>query len=190
MPLNIKVTLPESLTGKGKIAEIDRLKPSILFEGGKALQELLAQWMVDLNSTRSKHGSNHFTPDGVHDPVVDGNTVSVPISIPGITRALHDIVIRPVEARALAIPANEAAYGISPRRYNVNHPKGSPDALFRPKDKDYLAKTDSAGNLVVMYVLKNSVTQRQDRTLLPSDEAMNEAFSNAVHDAVEAILNS
>lgn len=190
MPLNIKVTLPESLKGKGKIAEIDRLKPSILFEGGKALQELLAQWMVDLNSARSKHGSNHFTPDGVHDPVVDGNTVSVPISIPGITRALHDIVIRPVEARALAIPVNEAAYGISPRRYNVNHPKGTPDALFIPKGKNYLAKTDNAGNLIVMYVLKDSVTQRQDRTLLPSDEAMNEAFSNAVHDAVEVILNS
>lgn len=190
MSLNIKVTLPESLEGHGKIAEIDRLKSSILFEGGKALQELLAQWMVELNSARSRHGSNHFTPDGVHDPIVDGNTVSVPISIPGITRALHDVVIQPVEANALAIPVNEAAYGISPRRYNVNHPKGTPDALFIPKGKNYLAKTDNAGNLVVMYVLKDSVTQRQDRTLLPSDEAMNKAFSDAVSDAVEIILNS
>lgn len=189
MPLNIKVTLPESLTGKGKIAEIDKLKPSILFEGGKALQELLAQWMTELNSTRSKHGSNHFTPDGVHDPIVDGNTVSVPISIPGITRALHDVVIRPVEARALAIPVNEAAYGISPRRYNVNHPKGTPDALFRPKDKDYLAKNDG-GKLVVMYLLRNSVHQSQDPSLLPSEEQMASTVMEAISNAVEAILEN
>lgn len=189
MALEIKVTLPESLEGNGKIAEIDRLKTSILFEGGKALQELLAQWMSQLGSA-SRHSPPHFTPDGVHDPIVDGDTVSVPISIPGITRALHDVVIQPVEAKALAIPVNEEAYGISPRRYNVNHPKGSKGAMFIPKGKSYLAKTDDAGKLVVMYVLKDSVTQKQDRSLLPPDDEMNKAFSNAVSDAVEAILNS
>lgn len=190
MGLSIKVTLPESLQGKGKIADIETLKPFILLEGGKALQELLAQWMRDLNAARSKHGSDHFTPKDVHEPVVEGNTVSVPISTPGITRALHDIVIRPVEANALAIPVHADAYGTSPREYNRNHSKGSKGAMFIPKGKSYLAKTDDAGKLVVMYVLKDSVTQKQDRSLLPPDDEMNKAFSNAVSDAVEAILNS
>lgn len=189
MSLNIKVTLPESLNGKGKIADIETSKSSILLEGGKALQELLAQWMRDLDSARSKHGSNHFTPTGVHEPVVEENTVSVPIFIPGITRALHDIVIRPVEANSLAIPVHADAYGTSPREYNSNHPKGSTDALFRPRGKDYLAKNDG-GELVVMYLLRKSVHQKQDETLLPPNEEMNKAVMDAVLKAVEIILNN
>ena len=190
MPLSIKFTVPESLKGNGKIGQIVQMKSSILLVGGKALQELLKDWMRELSSSRSKHGSNHFNPSGVLEPVVNENTVSVPITIPGITRALHDIVIRPVEANALAIPVNESAYGMQPREYNNVHPKGTPEALFRPKDKDYLAKTDAAGNLVVMYILRKSVHQSQDSTLLPPDEQMNKAFSDSVHDAIEAILNS
>lgn len=189
MGLQLKVTLPESLQGKGKIADIETLKPSILLEGGKALQELLAQWMRDLNAARSKHGSNHFTPEDVHEPVVEESTVSVPIFTPGITRALHDIVIRPVEANALAIPVHADAYGTSPREYNLNHPKGTPEALFRPKDKDYLAKNDG-GKLVVMYLLRNSVHQPQDPSLLPSEEQMASTVMEAVSNAVKAILEN
>lgn len=189
MGLSIKVTLPESLKGGGKIANIETLKPSILLEGGRALQELLAQWMRDLNAARSKHGSDHFTPKDVHEPVVEESTVSVPIFTPGITRALHDIVIRPVEANALAIPVHADAYGTSPREYNRNHSKGTPEALFRPKDKDYLARNDN-GDLVVMYLLRKSVHQAQDETLLPPNEDMNKAVMDAVSQAVEIILNS
>ena len=154
MSLKIKFTFPPSLTGGGKIAEIDRLKPSILLEGGKALQELLAQWMRQLESSRSKHNSGHFSPSKVHDPIVEGDTVGVPIYVPGITRALHDIVINPIEAKSLAIPLHESAYGMSPREYNTRHPKGTAEALFKPKGKDYLARNDN-GNLVVMYLLRN-----------------------------------
>ena len=164
------------------------MKPSILLEAGKALQELLKDWMRELNASRSKHGSNHFKPSGILEPVVNDNTVSVPITIPGITRALHDIVINPVEAQALAIPVHASAYGMAPREYNNVHPKGSKEALFKPKGKYYLAKTDSAGNLVVMYILKKSVHQNQDATLLPSNEQMNKVFSDSVHDAIETIL--
>ena len=189
MGLNIKVTLPDSLTGSGKLKQVEDMKSSILLEGGKALQELLKDWMRNLDSTRSRHGSNHFNPSGIHEPVVDGDTVSVPIHIAGITRALHDVIINPVEAKALALPVNEAAYGMSPREYNLNHPKGTAEALFKPKGKDYLAKTDEAGKLVVMYVLKNTVTQPQDASLLPPDDQMDRTVMDAVSAAVEAILS-
>lgn len=189
MSLKIKFTFPPSLTGGGKIAEIDRLKPSILLEGGKALQELLAQWMRDLNDSRSTHGSNHYNPNDVLEPVVDGDTVSVPITTPGISRALHDIIIHPKEAQSLAIPLHADAYGISPREYNNQHPKGTPEALFRPKGKDYLAKNDN-GSLVVMYLLRKSVHQKQDASLLPPEEKMDAAFSDAVYEAIEVILNN
>jgi len=189
MGLNIKVTLPESLQGKGKIQKIEQAKPSILLRAGKVLQELLKDWMIELDSSRSKHGSHHFTPQGIHNPIVDNNTVSVPIYIPGITRALHDIVINPVEAKALAIPVHADAYGIQPREYNARHPKGTKEALFRPKGKDYLAKNDN-GSLVVMYILRQTVHQPQDSSLLPPDEQMNQAVMEAISDAVEAVLNS
>ena len=188
MGLNIKVTIPETLKGEGKIEKLESAKESILLAGGQALQKLLRNWMRELNSSRSKHGSNHFTPSGIHEPVIEGNSVSVGIFIPGITRALHDIVIRPVEAQSLAIPMHADAYGTTPREYSNNHPKGSPEALFKPKGKDYLAKNDN-GSLVVMYLLRKSVHQNQDPTLLPSSEEINKTVMDAIHGAVEAVLS-
>ena len=187
MPRKIKVTRPASLTGSGKLAEVEKNKESILLEGGKALQELLADWMDNLNSARSKHGSNFYNADDVQSPVVDGDTVAVAITTPGISRAFHDIIIRPKEAQTLAIPLHADASGISPREYNNIHPKGTPEALFRPKGKDYLAKNDN-GSLVVMYLLRKSVHQPQDRSLLPSDDEMDTAVMDAIHGAIEAIL--
>jgi len=188
--LTLSFKWPDSLKGKGKIEAIVKNKPSILLEGGIALQELLAEWMRQLNSARSKHGSNHYTPDGIQAPRVEGDKVAVPITIPGINRALHDIVINPVEAKQLAIPVHADAYGISPREYNTIHPKGTAEALFKPKGKDYLFKNDSSGNIVLMYVLKNTVHQQQDRTLLPPAEDMNKTIMEAISDAVSVILNN
>ena len=184
MPLTIKVEYPESLKGSGKIEQIEKMKSSILMEGGKALQDLLKQWMRDLDSARSTHGSNFYTPYGIHNPTVEDDTVSVGIAIPGITRALHDIVISPVEAKQLAIPVNEEAYGIPAREYTDRHPK----TLFKPKGKDWLAKKDDSGNLVLMYILKDQVHQNQDASLLPSQDEMMKTVYNAISDVVETIL--
>ena len=189
MGLQIKVTLPDSLKGAGKIKKIEDSKESILDKGGEALAILIRNWMRQLDSSRSKHNSGHFSPDKVHDPIVEGDTVGVPIYVPGITRALHDIVINPKEAKSLAIPLHESAYGMSPREYNTRHPKGTSEALFKPKGKDYLARNDN-GDLVVMYLLRKSVHQAQDETLLPPNEDMNKAVMDAVSNAVEIILNS
>lgn len=188
MAIKLKVQYPDSLLGKGKIEEIEKKKSSILLEMGKSLQELIAQWMRDLNASRGKHPSQHFNPSGIHEPIVEDNKVSVPIYIPGITRALHDIIIRPVEAKALAIPVDVSAYGIQPREYNSIHPKGTKDALFIPRGKNYLARNNN-GSLVVMYLFRDEVFQRQDTSLLPSDEQMNDTIMNAVFNSVEAILN-
>ena len=189
MGLTLQIKWPASLQGKGKIEEIEKLKPSLLKEGGVALQELIKEWMVQLQSARSRHSPPHFTPDDVLDPVVDGNYVKVPITTKGITRALHDIVINPKEAQSLAIPLHASAYGMQPRDYNIAHPKGTPEALFKPKGKDYLAKNEN-GSLVVMYLLRKSVHQKQDRTLLPTADAMVNTFMEAISDAVGAILTN
>lgn len=182
MGAEVTVTYPESLVGGGRLAEVERNRDSILLEGGVALQLLLKEHMDQLNA-RSRHGSNHWAASGVHDPVVAGGTVSVGIYIPGITRALHDVAINPVEARQLAIPVDDSARGMSPREWNEVHP----GTLFRPKGKSWLGRRDGAG-LVVMYILKDTVTQPQDPSLLPSDEDMDKAVMGGVSDAMEAIL--
>ena len=196
MGIKITATLPPSLTGSGKIGQIESLKPHILLEGGAALQKLLKNHMRMLESTRGKYPSgkrdNHFKPEDVQSPVVNGETVSVGITTPGITRALHDIIIRPVEARALAIPLHADAYGYQPREYNMIHPKGSKDRIFLIKAKSgnaFLAKNNGK-ELVLMYILKDSVYQRRDPTLLPTTEEMQSAFTDAVDEAVKTILKA
>lgn len=189
MGLTLQIKYPESLKGKGKIEDIEKSKPDLLKEGGIALQELLADWMVQLQSARSHHSPPHYTPDDVHDPIVDGEYVKVPIVTKGITRALHDIVIQPKEAQSLAIPLHADAYGIQPRRYNIDHPKGTPEALFKPKGKDYLAKNEN-GSLVVMYLLRKTVHQKQDRSLLPPADQMVNTVLEAISDAVGRLLTN
>lgn len=190
MGFKISYQWPASLKGKGKIAKIEKAKPEILAEAGRELFELICDWLRDIDSRGNRLGgkrTNHFSPNHVKEPIVDGNFVSVPIHIAGITRAFHDIVIAPKEARAIAIPLHASAYGIAPREWNKNHPKGTKDALFKPKGKDYLARNDD-GKLVVMYLLRNTVRQPQNAALLPSKEKMYEVVNESVWDAIRAIL--
>lgn len=181
----LTINVPESLAEKGKIQEIKDNIPNILEVGGMAVRILLQQHMIELNASRSKHGSNHYNTDGIQEARVVGDTVQIPITIPGITRALHDIVIRPVEAKALAIPVHASAYGLSPREYS-NYNSG--EKLFIPKGKDYLAKVDENGELVVMYVLKKQVHQYQDKSLLPEPKAISDTFKDAAQEIINMIL--
>lgn len=108
-------------------------------------------------------GSKHYSPDKVR---AEGTEVIV--DVPGVTRAYHDMNIKPVHAQHLAIPLHRSAYGIKPTEI---------PNLFYTKNKagtEMLAKTEG-GALVVMYILKDSVFQRQDPTIMPTDITMVEA---------------
>lgn len=78
-----------------------------------------------LTSTTRNHISNRF-PGSTHydvNKVNEGKSGTSPngatgesiIDIPGFSRAWHDITIRPVNAKMLAIPIHREAYGKSPR---------------------------------------------------------------------------
>ena len=95
---------------------------------------------------------------------------SVVVDVPGITRALHDLNIRPKNGKYLTIPLHRSAYGISARDVS---------GLFYTKNKrgtEMLAKNEG-GSLVVMYILKTQVHQARNPNLLPSRQAM---FSNII----------
>ena len=78
-----------------------------------------------LTSTTRNHISNRF-PGSSHydvDKVNEGKSRTSPngatgesiIDIPGFGRAWHDITIRPINAKMLAIPIHREAYGKSPK---------------------------------------------------------------------------
>lgn len=104
----------------------------------------------------------------------------VVIPTPAVRRAFHDVEIRPRSWDFLTIPAAREAYGF---RAGVLASLGW--RLFRPGKKDEKKKVlmgrlskDEAPK--VLYYLKESVRQRQDRSLLPSDEEIHATAANAM----------
>jgi hypothetical protein len=189
--ISIQYTLPDF----SRVQKVAENQQSILLRGGRGLAELLRDHMRMLDATRGNHPSGkktkHFRPESVLEPVVSGSDVSVGITTPGITRALHSLLIRPVEAKMLAIPLHADAYGMQPREYNILHPRGNKDALFLLKARSgnlFLAKNESR-NLVLMYILKDQVFQPKDETLLPTQEQMDNTFRDAVQEAIDTILS-
>lgn len=111
-------------------------------------------------------GSKHYAPDKVK---VEADN-EVVIDVPGISRAFHDLNIRPKNGKYLTIPLHRSAYGISAKDVS---------GLFYTKNRngtEMLAKNEG-GALVVMYILKTQVHQARNPNLLPSKQAM---FSNII----------
>jgi len=101
------------------------------------------------------------------------------ISHPGFLRAFQNVTIVPRTAKALAIPIHALAYG---------HRAGElwdRLSLFIPKGKNIIAAT-IGGVLTPLYALCKSVTQKQDRSLLPSDAE----FQKAATDGAMAYLGA
>lgn len=103
---------------------------------------------------------------------------AVNIASPGFGRVFSPITIRPRRARALTIPIAGVAYG---QRADDLRRKGW--TLFRSPAKgvrDILLGKGPTGEVKALYALRASVTLPQDRTLLPTDQAMADAVRAAV----------
>lgn len=105
-------------------------------------------------------GSKHYDPSKVNQGDSLGVIGTVNVDIPGISRAYHDVTIRPIRARALTIPIHQSAYGKKAADFND---------LFKPKGKNILAR-NVGGTLVAMFALAQSAFQKKDPTLMPPDE--------------------
>lgn len=103
---------------------------------------------------------------------------AVNIASPGFGRVFSPITIRPRRTRALTIPIAGEAYG---KRADDLRRKGW--TLFRSPAKgvrDILLGKGPTGEVKALYALRASVTLPQDRTLLPTDQAMADAVRAAV----------
>lgn len=112
---------------------------------------------------------------------VDGATVTIR---PGevLSRTFGEVTIRPTGGkRYLTIPVAAEAYGRRAREFD--------DLKFiriGPQQIPVLARRMANGNMVVYYALAREVKQKQDRTLLPSDDAILEEMESAAGDVLLA----
>jgi hypothetical protein len=102
----------------------------------------------------------------------------------GLGRAFHDVTITPSK-KYLTLPIAAAAY---------NRRAGQLDHLFFFTSKGgnaFLAQRDpTAKGIKLMYLLKRSVTQKQDRSLLPSDEEWSDAAAEIGRQWIQMKTNS
>ena len=104
--------------------------------------------------------SKHWDPNKVTNGKSIGLEGTTNVDIPGASRAYHDVIIRPVRAKMLTIPMHSDAFHHSARDFND---------LFKPKGKNILARNVN-GNLVAMFALAKSAFQKQDSSLMPTDD--------------------
>ena len=110
----------------------------------------------------------------------DSGEVLIPT--PAVRRAFHDVEIRPRNSKALTIPAAPEAYG---KRAAVLAALGW--RIFRPgKAKILKGRLSKDEAPKVLYYLAQSVHQRQDRSLLPSDEEINSTAAAAMMSVIRA----
>lgn len=110
----------------------------------------------------------------------DGAVVSV--NHPGVGRADHDVTIEPGQGKQwLTLPLIAQAY--NQRAYRV-------PGLFvvMGAAMPLLVQKRGDDGITPWYALVRSVTQPQDRTILPSDEGLNTAALAGVRDYVDQLL--
>lgn len=118
-------------------------------------------------------GSSFYSSSKVH--AMDSGRVT--LDNPGVGRAFHDIDIYPINGKYLTIPLIDAAKGKSPTQFT---------GLFKPKGHNVLAMREGK-SLVCYYALSQHVHQKQDRTILPSDDQLATAVFNAIWGSIDGM---
>ena len=116
----------------------------------------------------------------------------VVIPIAGISRAFKPLSITPRKAQALTIPIAAQSYG-----HRVSEMRRHGWAIFRPRRSQgdrpantvgiLMGRPQGGGEAVPLYVLKRRVDQKQDRSLLPSDDAIGAAANAAITGTLDRI---
>lgn len=115
----------------------------------------------------------------------DGDGVSLLLRHPAIARAFRDIHIAPKGAGALTIPVAAIAYGRRAAQFaNL--------FIFRSKTtgNSFLAqRAEEKGQMpLLLFLLVRSVTQKQDRSLMPSTDDIHTAAARGLTDYVRRTL--
>ncbi|MFZ2279307.1 MAG: hypothetical protein WAW39_16055 [Prosthecobacter sp.] len=176
-------------------------------------ENLVRDYLISLAQTRHATADDlGATPTGHLERAAesvtsrsDADAATVSITSPGMRRAFEDITIVPVNAKWLTIAATAEAYGKRAGAFNdlrLAFFKGGRLALVKA-DQSRLSDRKSSGYGIegkaakadatkqrppVYYWLVKSVTQKQDRTLLPSDALLQTAAEEGVRDWLKSFL--
>lgn len=125
---------------------------SRLNNSGKAISDGLL-WTVRHHFKTIYPGSQHYNPDKVQPNETSNGenpSASVTVDVPGVTRAYHDMHIRPKFRKYLSIPIHRSSYGKSPRQFN--------DLVFiQKKNGNKLLAQNLGTGLVFLFALKSYV---------------------------------
>jgi hypothetical protein len=116
----------------------------------------------------------------------DNVDATVTITSPGISRARRDITITPRRGKYLTIPAHPRTYGKRAGEFD--------DLKFIPfRRTPALAWVEGTGRnrrTTIAYWLKNSITQRQDSTLLPSAALITQSATEGAKDYLRRLISN
>jgi hypothetical protein len=181
--MSLRVTISEG-SGSGLLAAMRSLNAgglaSLHRAAGTEVQRITAEHIARLRRAPDSFASRLGLPTSGHyaqasekvsasSALTSGAAgATLTISHRGFARAFRSLHIVPRSAKALAIPVHKLAAGHRAAELwdRMN--------LFIPKGSRVIAAT-MGGVVTPMYVLCRSVTQKQDRSLLPSDEAFHAA---------------
>jgi len=181
--VNVAINVPAGLLNRLQgFANGGPRQLSVLRGMGEAVKELTREHLRDLAASR------HTTADRLGGTYtgflaqasqavesapleVSGNEAAFVISNPGIGRAFHPITIGP-GPKKLTIPMNAIAYGHRIAEFG--------------KDVQIVHRGEAVRQDIAAFILVRSVTQPQDRSLLPS----NQEWKDAAIDAAEEIIKA
>jgi hypothetical protein len=164
------------LTGIAQAGSSDGVRQVI----GRSATNLIQKHLRELNQSRPNRlggkRSNFYSKAAAsthYKPTADGAQVAVTET--GFALRYYGGTVRPVNAKALAIPARPEMYGYRPRE--------RPEEMFviwKPGKAVGLLATRAGSALRILYFLVHKATIRADKTLLPEHTAIQEAVSRSV----------
>lgn len=172
----------------------EELHQDIATRGENLVRDYLTGLAQTRHATADKLGA---TPTGHLERAAESVTstsdsagVSITVTSPGITRAFGSITILPGAGKKyLTIPATAEAYGKRAGAFNdlrfVAYKNGV-RALVQASQSNVATREKIGGK--VFYWLKTSVEQKQDRTLLPSDQLIESSAEEGAIDWLNVLL--
>lgn len=184
---------------------------------GKRAQNTIRDYLIGLAATRHRTATSLGAQPTGHlaeaaekvsrtNALEDtGDGVAISLEQPGMRRAFEDVEIRPGPGKKyLTIPARSEAYGNRAYRFDtleVLFGKNGPYALaerahtdlkWRSKNKvkyrDLEGSRTVAGGMIFYWLVK-SVSQEQDRSLLPSNNEIAYAGASGARDYVSMLID-
>ena len=191
----IKVTsnISETSVKLGKwVSQVGGAGRKLLFSvASNAVAILVRSHLSRLGSWKHESANRlHAQPTGflqkaargtVFNASENGGDVIIPAPL---GRAFHDVEIRPKQAAFLTIPAAAESYG---KRASVLSALGW--KIWRPKGRKFLMGSVKGEDPKILYWLKESVMQQQDRELLPSDAEMQRVAAGAMMAEIRRIAS-